>query len=841
MALQITQNKRPTANLKLTANQRARMSSVLSIDWGNVTGKPDVIGDITGGGTSGYHLQANGTGSDASWEGFIQSGTGAVVRTWQNKSRDILSVKDFGAAGDGSTDDATAIQSAVNAAVTAGKALYIPSGLYLSSAQITKPNGSIAIYGDRGFSRVRFTNASSSGFNFPLRANNPPTFTGQDRAYVSDLVIEAGAAHTDTGLKIEYDTRVASALQSIVVSDVRIERVDTPVAGINGFAVGMAISRAFTASVVRPRIMGKLAKTGTGILLTDVISVDIEAPDVTYYDTPLEVTPGSGPGNEGISIRQGVMYNNVRGFVISTVLYLSIIDCHCAVEGAASNVLNFDGVQQGIITGGDYYTDNASSLPAIKLVNSGGNLFTAIQVHNNGLAPGTSNYAMNFGGNSYGNHISNSAFYDFDVGLRFAAAGDTVNIYGNNRFYRCTTPVSDSGTANTDTGNTVVNVATSITKNTFFNQNADFTGRVGGSQLWIGSTIFAQVTVGVFHQINSPDGSSALFLGNNANQHNATDHQFFLDNGTTKLGNWDTNGIRVGVAGTKLGQVLLSGNIGGTTTLQPNATASGTLTLPAATDTLIGKDTTDTLTNKTFDTAGTGNSFSINGVAVTANTGTGAVARATQPNFLTGITLTRTNADAGFNITTTTSGAAEVKLDSANGFAQFRLGNAGTVYWSNSLRGGTDFHFYRETGSGGVIIDVGDFTLQSGNISVAGSILSSSATLGVGYKTGAGGTVTQITSRATGVIINKVSGAITLIAAVNAAVSPATAVTITVTNSTVVATDTIIVSQKSGTDKYLVFVTAVGAGSFAITWYTTGGTTNESPVFNFNVIKGVTS
>jgi hypothetical protein len=44
---------------------------------------------------------------------------------------------------------------------------------------------------------------------------------------------------------------------------------------------------------------------------------------------------------------------------------------------------------------------------------------------------------------------------------------------------------------------------------------------------------------------------------------------------------------------------------------------------------------TATLTNKTFDTAGTGNSLLINGVAVTANTGTGAVVRATSPALTT--------------------------------------------------------------------------------------------------------------------------------------------------------------------------------------------------------------
>jgi len=43
-----------------------------------------------------------------------------------------------------------------------------------------------------------------------------------------------------------------------------------------------------------------------------------------------------------------------------------------------------------------------------------------------------------------------------------------------------------------------------------------------------------------------------------------------------------------------------SGSSSGTTTVQASAVASGTLTLPAATDTLVGKATTDTLTNKTL-------------------------------------------------------------------------------------------------------------------------------------------------------------------------------------------------------------------------------------------------
>ena len=116
------------------------------------------------------------------------------------------------------------------------------------------------------------------------------------------------------------------------------------------------------------------------------------------------------------------------------------------------------------------------------------------------------------------------------------------------------------------------------------------------------------------------------------------------------------------------------------------------------------------------------------------------------------------------------------------------------------------------------------------------------ATAEIGYAASGQGAVTQITSKSTGVTLNKSAGRITMN---DAALAGSAAVSFILTNSTISANDTIIVCVSSNTTgsaagAYTTYVSYLAAGSALITLRNLTASTSysEAVIINFSIIHG---
>ena len=108
----------PGGEIWVTASQNYKFvlktsTEVTLATWDNITG-----------------INGTGIATNAVLVAYDPAGTGAVATNVQAKLRESVSVKDFGALGNGVTDDTVAIQTAINYAVANNKTLSLVDGVY---------------------------------------------------------------------------------------------------------------------------------------------------------------------------------------------------------------------------------------------------------------------------------------------------------------------------------------------------------------------------------------------------------------------------------------------------------------------------------------------------------------------------------------------------------------------------------------------------------------------------------------------------------------------------------------------------------------------------------------
>lgn len=122
---------------------------------------------------------------------FVQEGVGAVARTYSDKVQEVVSVKDFGAVGDGVTDDYPAFVAAI--AANAGKSIYVPDPpveYVIGTAKITLPANTRLIGMTRHVTPVRhgwngdmFEMGDGSGIENLWLKGDGATYTGRCMVY----------------------------------------------------------------------------------------------------------------------------------------------------------------------------------------------------------------------------------------------------------------------------------------------------------------------------------------------------------------------------------------------------------------------------------------------------------------------------------------------------------------------------------------------------------------------------------------------------------------------------------------------------------------------------------
>ena len=125
-------------------------------------------------------------------------------------------------------------------------------------------------------------------------------------------------------------------------------------------------------------------------------------------------------------------------------------------------------------------------------------------------------------------------------------------------------------------------------------------------------------------------------------------------------------------------------------------------------------------------------------------------------------------------------------------------------------------------------------------VSTPGNISNNGGTGRIGYATGAGGSVTQLTSKSTGVTLSKQSGQITMD---GAALAASTTVSFTLTNTILQSTDVLILNHAgTGTaGAYLLNAQVVGGSASINVRNVTLGSLSEAIVIAFIVISGAVS
>ena len=203
-------------------------------------------------------LASSAEGQGSGKVGYSAAGVISTSRTVQEKLREIVSVKDFGARGDGVTDDTPAIQSAISSVIGPnGGGLYFPKGTYMLTDKLYIP----VSYGWRIFGEsrhgVRLRQFANNTRIFSLEGNNTHSWS------IETMTLEWNTAQpaANTQATANWGTAVANFKPSAPANSADVA---VTVTGPSSVTAG-------TNATYTVRVTNNGPNPATGVVLTDTL------------------------------------------------------------------------------------------------------------------------------------------------------------------------------------------------------------------------------------------------------------------------------------------------------------------------------------------------------------------------------------------------------------------------------------------------------------------------------------------------------------------------------------------------------------------------------------------
>ncbi len=282
-------------------------------------------------------LPPAGAGPDP---GFVASGAGAVSRTMRDKLADLVSAKDFGAKGDGITDDTAAIQ----AALASHRAVFLPEGVYRTSGTITLGYGQ-SIHGVGEGSVIQARPTAFDPVNYPAYPSQFNAIEMVDGyAAVRDLRIVGGAS----GIKLygRDGPCVKNIVENVSIWDTIIGLVLDGYADTDRPCYWNSIARVL---VARPQLHG--------VLLT--VEATGDTPNANKFHDVRVYSIGAPIAGCGFFLSAG-RFNN------------SFVDCEANLHPGGQACFRLGAAtDQTLIV--NFYAESLGALPGIRIDNGSRN------------------------------------------------------------------------------------------------------------------------------------------------------------------------------------------------------------------------------------------------------------------------------------------------------------------------------------------------------------------------------------------------------------------------------------------------------------------------------------